>query len=141
MQEEGAVQKESISIRPAGGVALRVEARHHALIVDQPEEEEGADRGITPVEMFVGSLGACVGYFALRFCRRHQLPVEGLNVFVEWEYAEQPHRVGAILVRVDLPGGFPSEMRERLQKVVEGCTIHHSLTRPPQITVRLGETG
>lgn len=28
-------------------------------------------------------------------------------------------------------------MRERLQRVVEGCTVHHTLTHPPQIRVAL----
>lgn len=140
MKEEASVQRESVSIRPAGGVALEVRARHHLLTVDQPKEEGGDDQGITPVEMFVSSLGACIGYFAVRFLRRHNLSTEGFNVTVEWDYAEQPHRVGAIRAHVDLPKGFPAEMKERLQKVMEGCTIHHSLTHSPQIGIELKET-
>lgn len=135
MSKENAVQKDSVSIHPAGGVALKVTARRHTLIVDQPGEEGGDDRGMTPVELFAGSLGACIGYYALRFFQRRQIPTEGLGVSVEWEYAEQPHRIGAILARVDLPGDFPAGMKDRLQKVLEGCTVHNSLTHSPKIQI------
>lgn len=132
-------EKESMKITWTAGVQLAVAVRGHRLIVDQPKEKGGGDQGITPVEMFIASLGACVGYFAVRFCQRHKLPTAGLAVHTIWEYAEQPARIGTIRIRVDLPIGFPSEMRERLQKVVEGCTIHNSLTHPPQIAVSIQE--
>ncbi len=134
-------QKESMIISWTAGVQLAVEVRGHRLIVDQPKEEGGDDQGITPVEMFVASLGACIGYFAVRFCRRHNLPAAGLAVKMIWDYAEQPHRVGSLTVRVSLPVDFPSEMQDRLRKVVEGCTIHQSLTHSPQIAIVLKEAG
>jgi uncharacterized OsmC-like protein len=129
--------KESMTISWTSGVQQTVAVRGHRLIVDQPKEEGGDDQGITPVEMFVASLGACIGYFAARFCRRHNLPTAGLAVKMTWNYAEQPHRVGSLNAEVSLPADFPAEMKNRLQKVVEGCTIHHSLTHSPQIAVKL----
>lgn len=133
------LQKESITIDWRSGVQLAGAVRGHRLIIDQPKEEGGDDQGITPVEMFIASLGACIGYFAVRFCQRHNLPTEGLGVAVSWDYAEQPHRIGTISTRVNLPEGFPAAMKDRLQKVVEGCTIHNSLTHLPQIEVLLQE--
>lgn len=134
-------QQESMMISWTAGVQLAAEVRGHRLIIDQPKEEGGEDQGITPVEMFVASLGACIGYFAVRFCQRHNLPTAGLAVTMRWAYAEQPHRVGSLTVEVSLPVYFPSEMTARLQKVVEGCTIHHSLTHPPRIAIALKGTG
>ncbi|TAK09258.1 MAG: OsmC family peroxiredoxin [Candidatus Manganitrophaceae bacterium] len=134
-------RQESMTISWTAGVQMAVEVRGHRLIVDQPKEDGGDDQGITPVEMFVASLGACIGYFAVRFCQRRNLPTAGLAVKVAWDYAEQPHRVGSLTVQVSLPPGFPAEMQERLQKVVEGCTIHQSLTHSPPIAIALKETG
>lgn len=131
------VQLESMKISWSRGVQMEVAVRNHRLIVDQPKEEGGDDQGITPVEMFAASLGSCIGYYAARFCQRHQLSEAGLFVNLSWDYAEQPHRIGKINVQVDLPKGFPAEMKDRIQKVVEGCTVHNSLTHPPQIAVVL----
>src|SRR3989337_1691882 len=126
-------KKNSITISWVKGVQLAVEVRKHRIMVDQPLEEGGQDQGISPGEMFVGSLGACIGYFAVGFCQRHNIATAGLKVAMEWDYAEQPHRVGSMTAHVDLPGKLNPEVRSRLQKVLEGCTIHQSLTHPPKI--------
>jgi uncharacterized OsmC-like protein len=128
-------QKESMTISWIAGVRLGVEVRNHCLVVDQPVEEGGQDQGITPVEMFVASLGTCIGYFAVRFCQRHKIETSGLKVSMEWNYAEQPHRVGTVTVRLKLPANLDPAMKVRLQKVLEGCTVHQSLTHPPEIVI------
>jgi uncharacterized OsmC-like protein len=130
-------ERESMTISWAGGVALAVEARSHRLTVDQPVEDGGEDLGITPVEMFIASLGTCIAYYAVRFCQRHNISTDGLAVRTEWSYREQPHRIGAIGVRVDLKGEWDAGLKERLQKVVEGCTVHKSITHPPEIAIRI----
>ncbi|HLB02049.1 MAG TPA: OsmC family protein [Nitrospiria bacterium] len=81
-------KKNSITISWVKGVQLAVEVWKHRIMVDQPLEEGGQDQGISPGEMFVGSLGACIGYFAVGFCQRHKIPTAGLKVAMEWDYAE-----------------------------------------------------
>jgi uncharacterized OsmC-like protein len=87
--------------------------------------------------MFVASLGACVGYFALRFCARHGRSAEGLRIAVDWSMSERPRRVGAIALRVALPGDWSAAERARLQAVLEACTVHNSITHPPEIAITL----
>jgi uncharacterized OsmC-like protein len=129
--------KESMTISWLDGVRLGADVRSHRVVMDQPVEEGGRDQGMTPVELFVASLGGCIGYFGARFCRRHGISAEGLKVVVEWDYAERPHRVGTIAVRVDLPARLEPDMKTRLRKVLDGCTIHQSLAHPPRISVVL----
>lgn len=130
-------KKETMTISWVGGVQLSAEIRNHRVLVDQPVEEGGQDQGITPVEMFVASLGTCIGYFAVRFCQRHKIPTAGLKIGMEWAYAEQPHRIGTIIAHVDLPGKLDPAMRDRLRKVLEGCTVHNSITITPKISIQL----
>ena len=80
----------------------------------------------------MASLGTCIGYFAVRFFQRHNFPIAGLRVSMEWDYAEKPYRIGSMTARVDLPTRLSSGLRERLQKVLEGCTVHNSITHPPK---------
>jgi putative redox protein len=130
-------EKESMIISPGEGLAIEIQTRNHRLIVDQPLEEGGTDRGVTPIELFVGSLGACIAYYAVRFCQRHHLLKEGLKVSIEWKYAEKPHRIGSMNVQVSLPKDWNPEMNERFQKVLEGCTVHQSIKFEPKIVITL----
>jgi putative redox protein len=137
MSTPPASDQERMDIVWTEGVRLEVLARGHRIVVDQPKEEGGEDCGMTPVELFVGSLGACIGYYAVRFCQRHRMPTEGLNVAMSWEYAEAPHRIGAMTARVHFPGKLDPKMKERLQKVLEGCTVHESISVAPKISVQI----
>jgi len=134
---------ETMEVTWLRGSQLAVDVRRHRLLVDQPADEGGDDRGMTPVELLIASLGSCIGHFAARFCDRHRLPADGLRVTVEWEYEEKPHRVGRMTAHVRLPpplaAALDPAMRERMQKVLEGCTVHNTIAITPRIDVRIAQ--
>jgi len=127
----------TLTIAYKGGARYDVEGGAHAIVTDQPVEDGGGDAGMSPVELFVGSLGSCVAYFVGRYCARHQIPCEGFTVDVEWSYAEQPHRVGVVELRIKLPATLLPEQREKLLKVAHGCTVHQSIVVPPKVEIHL----
>ncbi|MER3424546.1 MAG: hypothetical protein C4293_16335 [Nitrospiraceae bacterium] len=92
---------------------------------------------MSPVELFVGSLAGCVGYFVARYCARHQISAEGFTIDVRWGMAEQPHRVGAVDLSLHLPADLTPLQQERLLKVAHGCTVHQSLVVPPKVEMHL----
>jgi len=127
-----------LAVTYQGGSRYDVMSGTHMLVTDQPIADGGGDAGMSPVELFVGSLASCVAYFVGRYCARHQIPCEGFTVDAEWSYAEQPHRVGAVELRVNLPSAVTPEQREKLLKVAHGCTVHQSLSVPPKVEIQLG---
>ena len=131
----------NLTVAFRGGTRFDIVGQGHAVVTDQPTEDGGNDGGMSPVELFVGSLAGCVGYFVGRYCVRHKIPSEGLTIDAEWSMAEQPHRVGAIVLRVHLPeeATLAPEQRERLLKVAHGCTVHQSLVVPPKVEIRLAQ--
>jgi uncharacterized OsmC-like protein len=129
----------ALTVAFRGGTRFEISTDRHTIISDQPTEDGGTDAGMTPVELFVGSLAGCVGYFVGRYCARHNIPSDGLTVLADWSMAEQPHRVGTITLRVSLPPGttLTAEHQERLLKVAHGCTVHQTLVNPPVIKIDL----
>ncbi len=120
-----------------GGTRYDITSGRHRVVTDQPEEDGGHDAGMGPVELFVGSVASCVGYFVGQFCARHDISREGLAVDAEWEMDEIPHRVGKIALAIRLPHRLTPDMKERLLKVAHGCTVHQSLSGAPAVTIYL----
>jgi putative redox protein len=117
---------------------FRIEIRGHELDVDQPIEDGGDDKAPTPTELFAASLASCVGFYAERFLRRHDLPAEGLTAEYSFEMAtDRPARVSSIDVRLGLPAGIPRDRLSALRSLVEHCTVHNSVMQPPAVTIRL----
>jgi putative redox protein len=112
-----------------------VEIGTHTLTVDQPDT---GDAGPTPTDLFVASLASCVAHYAGRFFARHGVDPNGFGVDATFVMAaDRPTRVGRIDLSLRLPRGFPDELRERLAAVVDHCTVHNSLTMPPEVRVEL----
>lgn len=126
-----------LSVAYQGGTRYDILSDRHRVVTDQPTEDGGADAGMSPVELFVGSVASCVGYFVGQFCARHDISREGLKVEAEWTMAEAPHRVGYINLAIRLPHRIPSEMKDRLLKVAHGCTVHQSIVVPTGIAIEL----
>ena len=126
-----------LSVAYQGGTRYDVLTDRHRVVTDQPVEDGGADAGMSPVEVFVGSVASCVGYFVGQFCARHDISREGLRVEAEWTMAEEPHRVGQVQLAIRLPHRVTPELKERLLKVAHGCTVHQSIVVPAQISIDL----
>jgi LmbE family N-acetylglucosaminyl deacetylase/uncharacterized OsmC-like protein len=120
-----------------GGDRFEISIRDHVVTVDQPEDAGGEDLGPTPTELFVAGLASCVAFYARRYLRRHHLAEEGLVVEAAYRMASKPARVGSVEIRIQPPQGLPDERREGLLAVAGHCTVHNSITTPPDISIEL----
>lgn len=120
-----------------GGTRYDVTSGTHRVVTDQPADDGGQNAGMSPVELFVGSVASCVAYFVGQFCARHNISRDGLSIDAEWAMAENPHRVDRIDIAIHLPHRIPPEQKERLLKVAHGCTVHQSIASALTIAITL----
>ncbi len=123
-----------------GGDRFAVEIRGHTVTVDQPVDAGGEDSAPTPTELFVAGLASCVGFYARRYCRRHDIPADGLEVSAGFAIGGRPARVTDITVRITPPTALPPERLAAFLAVASHCTVHNTLDEPPavEITVENG---
>jgi putative redox protein len=107
-----------------------VEMRQHRLIVDEPEEKGGTDRGPKPAELLAASLASCTAITVEMYADRKEW---GLGeVEVEVEYAEAG-KAGNDLpasfdVRIRLGGELSEEHQSRILTIAGKCPVHRVLT-------------
>ena len=119
-------------IRYLEGVVFEAETRGHRVLSDQPAGNGGTDRGMTPPEFMLASLGTCAGYYAVQYLNSRKLPAEGLDIRVTAEKAAQPARLGSFLIEVSRPG-LEGRHLEGLERAVKACLIHNTLLNAPNI--------
>lgn len=130
----------TLRVEHRGADRFDIRVRGHIISVDQPIGDGGDDTAPTPTELFVASLASCVAFYARRYLARHDLPTEGLAVETTFEMGARPSRVAGITVRLILPIGVPAERRDALLAVAGHCTVHNTLTTPPEVTITLADT-
>lgn len=102
---------------------------------DQPVKDGGGNTAPAPFDLFLASLAACAGFYALAFCKERQLPTEGLGVTMTTERGEGSKMIDKIKIDVDLPAGFPEKYRVAIGRAVDHCTVKAHMVRPPQFEI------
>jgi putative redox protein len=130
-----------IVVRFVDGVCFEAEARGHKVLCDQPAENGGEDKGMTPPEFLLASLGTCAGYYALQYLKTRHLPTEGLAVRVEAGKAVQPARMDRFRIFIEIAGLEDPRHREGIIRAAKNCLIHNTMLHAPSIELVLADAG
>jgi uncharacterized OsmC-like protein len=93
--------------------------------------------GIIPSEYLIVSVGGCAAMHAVLFCKKHNLPTEGVKIDLSW--LGNPRGTGlveAIIMDVTVPE-LPKELEPRLIKDLKHCTVAASIELPPKFIVNI----
>ena len=128
---------DELQVRHLGDDRFAIDVRGHEIVVDQPVDAGGQDTAPTPTELFVASLAGCVAFYARRYLKRHDIDPAGLAVSAGYTLGGRPARVTELTVRVTPPAALPAERRDAFLAVASHCTVHNTLTEPPDIQITL----
>lgn len=128
---------DEITIKHTKGREFTAHCRGHRLVIDQPPDNRGNDNGPTPTELFISSLGSCVGVFIEGFCKRGGVPYEGMEIKVTWEKTKDPYYISKINLDVKMPERVSKERKKAILKVAEHCLIHNTIKNHPEIKIDL----
>jgi putative redox protein len=126
-----------ITVTWDGGARFTADVRGHKITVDQPHRAGGDDTAPMPLELLPTSLGTCIALFVQQFLATRGLDATGMSVEVLPLGATNPHRIGRFDVLVKIPGGIPEKYRDAVKRAATGCTVHHTLTQTPTISVAI----
>jgi len=126
-----------ITIGRREALAFDIHVRRHEVTSDMSPSDGGTDAGFAPVELLAGSLGACIAMMVQRYLVTCGLADGDVGVSLTLELADQPKRIGGIVVDVELPAGVPESRREAIRRVAEQCVIHETLRHPPRLDIEL----
>ena len=112
----------------------KIEARHHALIADEPEDLGGSDGGPTPMELALGALGACTGITLEMYARRKGWPLTGVDAVVT---STEVDRKRSIDVALTLRGPLTDEQKTRLLQIAHACPVHKVMSGQAALSATL----
>ena len=103
-----------------------IKVRNHQVIVDEPTEQGGEDRGPTPEELLAASLASCTAVTMEMYAARHGWEIKDVEVDCNYLPAQRgaPARFNLTL---RLPEDLPDEQRTKLCAVAAKCPVHRTL--------------
>jgi ribosomal protein S12 methylthiotransferase accessory factor len=124
-----------MKIRFPGNRKVAADFDGFTVMTDQPKESGGDGSAPAPFDLFLASIGTCAGIFVLSFCRKRDLPTEGLEIVQTMERDEAKHLVTKIRLEIRVPAGFPEKYLDSLVSTANLCTVKRHMHEPPQFEV------
>lgn len=135
-----------VTVRLDQSYQAKIATREHTWVADEPVDVGGDNSGPTPMEMLLGSLGACAAITARLYAERKGWPLEGVDVDVTMEkfrkadypaYSGESDVVNELRQRIVFRGPLTDAQRERLLEIAGKCPVHRVLTQPNFIVEEL----
>lgn len=99
------------------------------IVIDEPTEVGGQDKGMRPGELLAGSLASCVAITLRMYADRKGWPVDSIVVHVDYAYDSQQNR-SIFTTRLILNGDLDDDQRARMLEMADRCPIHKALENP-----------
>ena len=115
-----------------GPFVQSVTVRGHKLLADEPLSfPEGTDKGLSPNDFLLSSLGSCTSITLRMYARLKKIPLE--KIIITLNRSEN----GEIDRKIELTGNLTSEQKNRLFEISNKCPIHKVLTNSIKINSKL----
>jgi ribosomal protein S12 methylthiotransferase accessory factor len=122
----------SMEIHFPGGRKVNSVYKGFTIKTDQSKEDGGDGTAPTPSDLFFASLGACMGLYALDFCKKRKIDPDQLKLSVEFQSHEKTHMVEKMLFNIDLGPEFPQKYTSALIRAMKLCYLKQHFEQPPQ---------
>ena len=115
-----------------GPFVQSVTVRGHKFLADEPLSfPEGTDKGLSPNDFLLSSLGSCTSITLRMYARLKKIPLE--KIIITLNRGEN----GEIDRKIELMGNLTSEQKNRLFEISNKCPIHKVLTNSVKINSKL----
>lgn len=127
---------------------VTVKARHFDIVIDEPAELGGTDRGPNPVEYLLASYCGCINIVGHVVARQMQLDIKGLRIEMEGEIdpaklrgKPTEERAGYKKIFVTVFPDIDAD-NETVQKwlatVIQRCPVGDNIENSTPVEVKLG---
>jgi putative redox protein len=113
-------------VRRRQGYEHEIQIREHSLVVDEPPQKGGTDRGPTPAELLAASLASCTAITIEMYAARKEWGLGTVEVAVDFTEAtaDTPPRFA---VMITLGAELSEETQEKILTIAGKCPVHRAL--------------
>jgi putative redox protein len=106
----------------------------HTLVIDEPTDSGGNDRGPSPTRTTAAALAACTAITVEMYAARKQWELGDVEVAVDLRYGEASS-IEELTVSLKVGEPMTDEQQRKLLVIAGRCPIHRALTGETKVTI------
>ncbi len=120
-----------------GGKKVEAQYKGFSVKTDQPKKAGGDGSAPAPFDLFISSIGTCVGIFVLSFLQERDIPYKDTQIILKTELNQETHMIGKISIDINLPKDFPDKYRNAVKSAADLCSVKKHLMNPPLFDINV----
>ncbi len=97
------------------------------IITDAPVDNHGKGESFSPTDMVAAALGSCMLTIMGIAARVHGFDIDGTTIDTTKIMAENPRRIGEIVVEINFPRDYDAKIRRIIEAAADTCPVAKSL--------------
>ncbi len=124
-----------------GGLKVQAEYKGYTIMTDQPAYSGGDGTAPAPFDLFLASIGTCVGIYVKSFCTQRGIETRYIVINQQMEIDQQTRMIGKISIDIHLPADFPVKYKDALIHTANHCAVKRHIMNPPEFeyNIRIGD--
>ncbi len=127
------------------GFLVEIRARKHIVVADEPAELGGTDKGMTPIELLLGSLTSCLAIATVFHAQKRGIKVKNIKAEASGSidlrgFMGEDVKPGLPEVKVELQVDSDApkeEMRKLIEFVEKHCPIADTLSSKTKVVLEV----
>lgn len=130
-----------MTIEFPGNKRVDATVRDQVIRTDQSVKNGGDGAAPEPYTLFLASIGTCAGVYVQAFCRKRNIPTDGIRIVQTMEWADEKGPLTRIGLEIQLPPEFPERYRAAVIRAVDLCSVKKTIANPPEFVVETSMVG
>lgn len=115
-----------------GGLKVQANYKGFDILTDQPAHVGGEGVAPAPFDLFLASIGTCVGIYVKSFCEQRGIDAGNIVIKQKMEVNQQTRMIGKIVFDINLPDSFPEKYKDALVHTANHCAVKRHMMNPPE---------
>jgi len=133
--KDGEIGAERVDVTHVEHLMFTIRKKEHTLLVDEPEDRGGTNRGLNPLAYFLAGAASCLGMQYIKLAILKNIDLTSLTITARGHYNRK--REGAFSkilydVRIESEEGS-STIAELAEEAEELCFAHNTLKKAVQL--------
>ncbi|MBE0663294.1 MAG: OsmC family protein [Bacteroidales bacterium] len=115
-----------------GGLKVQASYKGHTILTDQPAFAGGENSAPAPFDLFLASIGTCVGIYVKSFCEQRGIDTKNIVIKQNMQTNPQSRLISKIAFEMHLPDEFPEKYKDALVHAANHCAVKRHMMNPPE---------
>jgi len=109
----------------------------HRVVTGEGDDGDSSRDGMWPAQLFVASLGMCIGGYVASYCLHHGIPYADLRVELDRDTARAPSRTTRVTAKIYLGAELSEKDARAIVRVADQCHITNSIRQGMEVVCLL----